>query len=133
MRTMAIGQFAEPADAGKSSVRCREDIELGVTPHYIKLIVSGRNFAEVSQRRSGLLVTVHPEGHSLASGTPSRRVAPSQSAGSANESRFSGLSQGFLNQRPNLSSTEQIQGCQSTVWSPHRERDQITDGVRRHS
>jgi hypothetical protein len=46
-----------------------EDIEVGVTPQYIKLVVSGRNFAEVSRRRLGLLVTVHPEGHDFAPGT----------------------------------------------------------------
>lgn len=43
-------------------------VEIGVTPGYIKMMVSGRNFAEIARRRIGLLVTVHPDGHQLAPG-----------------------------------------------------------------
>jgi predicted transport protein len=45
-----------------------DDVEVGVTPQYVKLMVKGSNFAEVQGRKKGLYILVHPNGHNLEPG-----------------------------------------------------------------
>jgi hypothetical protein len=46
-----------------------DDVGIGASGKYIKLMVAGANFAEVARRKFGLQLTVHSDSHRLAPGT----------------------------------------------------------------